>query len=115
MRLAIVGFFSIIIVAGCAQQAPQQRNGASIKSNVDLSSSIAGKTFRCTAEGPASNLTFGKDGKIIGELLNGPATGTWFSRGARAVEVHVSTGVIGIRDVLRPSGGGWAGRNLRCS
>ena len=113
MRLAIAGLL-ILGLAGCGAQQ-SNRDDSAPRSNVDLSSSIAGKTYRCSAEGPASNLTFAKDGKISGELLNAPATGSWFSRGAQGVEVHVSTGVIAIRDVLKPSGGGWSGRNLKCS
>lgn len=112
MRLAIAGllFFGLI---GCAAQPPKPKSSEP-PSNVDLSSSIAGKTFSCSAEGPTSSLTFASDGKITGELLNGPATGSWFSRGVNGVEIHVSTGVIAIRDVLKPRGGGWSGRNIRC-
>lgn len=113
MRWAVVGLMVAGLV-GCGSSQSNPESNAP-RSNVDLSSSIAGKTYRCTTEGPVSNLTFAKDGKISGELLNGPATGSWFSRGAIGVEIHVSTGVIAIRDVLKPRGGGWSGRNIRCS
>ncbi|MEM7057316.1 MAG: hypothetical protein AAF557_07000 [Pseudomonadota bacterium] len=115
MRLAIVGLFSMaMMIAGCGGEDPKPKK-TTLPNNVDLSSTIAGKTYRCTAEGPASQMTFAADGKITGILLNAPATGSWFSRGAEGVEVHVSTGVIAIRDVLKRRGGSWAGRNLRCS
>lgn len=115
MRLATVGLMSMVLaVASCGGQASKPTDNA-VRSNIDLSSTISGKTYRCTTDGPASQMTFGADGKITGELLNAPASGSWFSRGAQGVEIHVSTGVIAIRDVLRPRGGGWAGRNVRCS
>lgn len=115
MRLAMVGLFSIAVaLAGCGgQSAKPEKN--TLRSNIDLSSTISGKTYSCTTEGPVSQMTFGAEGQITGELLNSPATGSWFSRGAGGVEIHVSTGVIAIRDVLKPRGSGWAGRNLRCS
>jgi len=115
MRLAKIGLFLLAgVVASCGGQAPKPEDNA-LRSNVDLSSTISGKTYRCTTEGPTSQMTFGADGQITGELLNAPATGSWFSRGSEGVEIHVRTGVIAIRDVLKPRGGGWSGRNLRCS
>jgi len=115
MRLAKVGLLLLAgVVTGCGGETSKPEDNA-LRSNIDLSSTISGKTLRCTTEGPASQITFAADGQITGELLNAPATGSWFSRGAAGVEVHVSTGVIAIRDVLKPRGGGWSGRNLRCS
>lgn len=115
MRLAKVGLFLLAgMVAGCGEESPKPQDNT-LRSNIDLSSTISGKTYRCSTEGPASQMTFGADGQITGELLNAPVTGSWFSRGAGGVEIHVSTGVIAIRDVLKPRGSGWSGRNLRCS
>ena len=102
-----------LLVGACAE--PQGGQKSSLPDTRDLNSSIAGKTYRCTADGPSSPLTFSRDGQITGELLKTAVQGTWYSRGSAGVEIHVDVGAISIRDVLQQRAGGWSGRNVRCS
>ena len=114
MRSAWPLLAGLVLLAGACAESNQGPK-TSVQGKRDLNSSIAGKTYRCTADGPSTPVTFAKDGQITGELLQTTIKGSWFSRGSEGVEIYVDVGSISIRDVLKQRGGGWSGRNIRCS
>jgi len=100
------------VLAACGAP-PERGDPAPTGRNTDAA--IAGMTLQCTADGPASPLTFARDGTVTGTLLRSDASGTWFVRAPGRIEVHIQAGSIGLRDVLTRSGRAWRGRNISCT
>lgn len=107
---------AIALVVGCA--APPKQSAVDRGSAVPLggtNSIIAGQTLRCNAGGPSSNLTFGADGTLSGQLLQSEVTGSWYAIDSQSVHTHVIAGAVSLRDNLRRRGNRWVGKTTTCS
>lgn len=114
LRFGILCGLSIALAA-CGSPPSKKTAPAEGPKGLNTNSPLAGKTLQCSAGGTASGMTFGKDGSVSGTLLDGPVTGTWYVQNRGQVEVHIKTGSIALRDILRPAGSGWRGRNVSCT
>ena len=105
-------------VAACGGAEPERESAAKTATATPLgstASAIAGRTLRCNAGGPASNLTFAADGTISGRLLQTDVTGTWYVNDKREVHTHIIAGAISLRDNLRQVGNRWVGKSTSCT
>lgn len=100
----------ILSIAGCGSST------ASYSGPIGSTDSpIAGKTLQCQAGGPASNMTFGSDGRLSGRLLDENITGTWYVTANGAIHTHVQAGSVSLRDNLRQTGNRWVGKTTTCT